>query len=74
MTLPSGVLSEGSHTFCMGVFFTVYYVVMMVAPRISGGIADRAGGAATALHVGDAMWVASIVALILFRRQNGSGG
>jgi len=69
MTLPSLVLPPESRTFGMGVFFTVYYAVMMVAPRIAGGLADRTGDAAVAFHAGAAMAVAGIVALEAFRRS-----
>jgi MFS family permease len=68
MTLPSAILSPQSRTFGMGVFFSVYYGAMMVAPRIAGGMADRAGNAGVAFFVGAVMSVASIGALALFRR------
>jgi MFS family permease len=68
MTLPSAVLPAQSRTFGMGVFYSVYYAVMMIAPRLAGGVADRAGNAAVAFMAGAVMCVACIIALLLFRR------
>lgn len=72
MTLPSAVLSPENRTFGMGIFFMIYYGMMMVAPRIAGGIADRLGSANVALTVGAVVCVVSVLALVLFRqsRQN----
>ncbi len=67
MVLPSLVLSPPARTFGMGVFFTVYYLMMMIAPRIVGGLADRAGNAAVAVHVGAGLCGACVLALALFR-------
>lgn len=67
MTLPSVVLPPESRTFGMGVFFTIYYVVMMVAPRVAGGLADATGTAGIAIVLGAAMSVACVLALVLFR-------
>lgn len=68
MTLPSLVLPPHIRTLGMGVFFSVYYGVMMIAPRIVGGIADHASNSGVAVYAGVAMCLASIVALELFRR------
>ena len=70
MTLPSTILSPESRTFGMGVFFSVYYGTMMTAPRLVGGMADRAGSAGVAFVAGAVMSVASIAAFVLFRRAS----
>lgn len=70
MTLPSAVLPPESRTFGMGVFFSIYYVVMMIAPRVAGGVADRTGNAGVAFVAGAVMSVACIIALFLFRRAS----
>ncbi len=70
MTLPSAVLPPEARSFGMGVFFTIYYVVMMVAPRIAGGIAETRGDTGLALLLGAVMALASILALGLFRRAS----
>lgn len=72
MTLPSLVLPPEARTFGMGVFFSIYYGVMMIAPRIAGGLADSAGDTGAAFLLGAFMCVASIVALGLFRRSHSS--
>ena len=67
MTLPGTILAPQARAFGMGVFFTIYYVVMMVAPRVAGGIAERAGDPATAFHVGAVFAALAILSLALFR-------
>lgn len=60
MTLPSQVLSEQSRAFGMGVFFAVYYAVMMVGPAAAGAIADWSGFAESAFLMGSLMLAACI--------------
>jgi len=69
MTLPSDVLSPASRSFGMGVFFTIYYAIMMVGPRISGGLAEAADDAGMAILAGAVMSLAAAGALALFRRS-----
>ncbi|MEP0565050.1 MAG: hypothetical protein ABJC64_11650, partial [Paracoccaceae bacterium] len=69
MTLPSAVLSPEMRAFGMGVFFSIYYGVMMIAPRIAGSLADASGDVSTALLCGVAAALACIAALWLFRRN-----
>ena len=68
MALPSLVLAPAARVFGMGVFFSIYYAAMLVAPPLVGGIADRTGGAEAALWIGSAMLVVSVGALAVFRR------
>jgi len=68
MTLPAEVLTPQSRAFGMGVFFTVYYALMMVAPRVGGGIADATQDAGAAIIAGAAMSFGAAVALFMFRR------
>lgn len=70
MTLPADVLSPESRSFGMGVFFTIYYALMMVSPRIGGGLAQAAGDAGVAILAGAAMSLAAVVGLILFRKAS----
>jgi MFS family permease len=67
MALPSQVLSAEARTFGMGVFFTIYYGVMMVAPKIAGMLADWSGQASWAIYFGSLMSAVCIVSLVLFR-------
>jgi MFS family permease len=66
MTLPSSILPPASRTFGMGVFFSIYYVVMMVAPRVAGQLADWTGNAGIALIAGAGMAAFCILVLFLF--------
>ena len=68
MTLPSQVLAAEARSFGMGVFFTVYYALMMVAPAIAGSMAERSGDASVAFLLGATMLVICMVGLVLFRR------
>ena len=52
----------------MGVFFAVYYGLMMMAPAVAGALADRAGKADVAFVLGAVMLVICIAALAGFRR------
>ena len=67
MSLPSTILPAPSRAFGMGVFFTIYYAVMMAAPRIAGGLADSAGTVAAAFGLGIALCAVCLAALALFR-------
>jgi predicted MFS family arabinose efflux permease len=68
MTMPSQVLKPEARAFGMGVFFAVYYAVMMGGPTIGGGIAEMTGQAATAFFLGSAMLIVCVLALWAFRR------
>ena len=67
MTLPSEILSDQARAFGMGVFFSIYYGLMMIAPRIGGGAAETSGDAGLAILVGAGMSLAAAVALLGFR-------
>jgi MFS family permease len=68
MGLPSLVLSPQARAFGMGVFFTIYYAVFMVAPMFAGWLADLAGDAAMPFMLGVLMLLSCLAALWWFRR------
>lgn len=68
MTLPSQVLRPEARAFGMGLFFTLYYGVMMVAPTLAGAIAERMGSAGAAFLLGAAVLAVGVAALGGFRR------
>lgn len=68
MTMPSQVLRPEARAFGMGVFFAVYYAVMMGGPTIGGGIAEMTGQAATVFFLGSTMLIVCVLALWAFRR------
>jgi MFS family permease len=67
MTLPGTVLAPAMRSYGVGVFWTVYYVVMMLAPPVAGYVAERAGSVGAALMTGVVFCGVSIAALWLFR-------
>lgn len=69
MTMPSQVLRPEARAFGMGVFFAVYYAVMMVGPALGGAVSDWTGNAGTAFILGAAMLCASVVAHWAFMRS-----
>ncbi|ANW01481.1 CynX/NimT family MFS transporter [Bradyrhizobium icense] len=68
MSLPARVLEPQTRAIGMGIFFTVFYVVMMLGPAIAGAIAKWAGSAAAALDFGTAALLACPVLLWGYNR------
>lgn len=68
MTLPAEVLSPKSRAMGMGVFFSIYYALMMIGPRVGGGFAESTGDAGTAILAGAVMSLGAAAALVAFRR------
>ena len=54
MSLPARVLGPETRAVGMGIYFTVYYVGMFVAPAAAGWLAARLGGASAAFDFGAA--------------------
>ena len=67
MTLPAAILRPDSRALGMGVFFSIYYALMMAGPAIAGALADRAGEAGVTFLFGSALLIACIPALGIFR-------
>lgn len=67
MTLPSVVLPPPIRTFGMGVFFMVYYLVMTIAPRLAGSMADASGQVETVFWLAAVLSLAAQGCLVLFR-------
>ncbi len=68
MTLPSLILPPEARAFGMGVFYSIYYGVMVVAPILAGGMADHAGNVGVVFVLGGLMLVVCMAALGFFRR------
>lgn len=68
VSMPAQILETESRAFGMGVYYSIYYALMMVAPGLAGMIADRAGSIGAAFLFGAALLVAGMVALGAFRR------
>jgi MFS family permease len=68
MSLPARVLEQGTRPIGMGIFYTIYYAGMLVAPAIAGKLSTTAGGPSAALDFGAAALLLCPVILWLFRR------
>ena len=67
MALPSRILDADRRAVGMGVFYTLYYVVVVVAPMIAGALADRFKSTAVAFDLGTICLLAAGAFLALFR-------
>lgn len=68
MALPSDVLPPEGRALGMGIFFSIYYGVMMVGPALAGGMADRTGNPDVAILIGGGILVVCLAVFALFRR------
>jgi len=67
MSLPSRVLAPGNRAVGMGVFYTLYYAVVVVGPLVAGSLANLFGRINIAFDLGAGMLVGCAVLLVLFR-------
>ena len=78
MYQASKAVSEGrvsyprpeSRTFETGVYYSLYYALMMAEHAIAGVIADRTGSIGSAFVFGSLMLIVNMVALVVFRRAS----
>ena len=68
MSLPARVLVPATRSIGMGIFFTVYYIAMMLGPVIGGACAKWTGSAAAALDFGAVALIAGPLLLWVFNR------
>jgi MFS family permease len=68
MSLPPRVLAPATRAIGMGIFFTIYYVAMMLGPVIGGACAKWTGSAAAALDFGVVALLACPLLLWTFNR------
>ena len=67
MGLPAKVLNQGNSAFGMGLFFTIYYLVMVLSPFFAGWFSDVQGTASFALFIGIGMLGLALLSLFLFQ-------
>src|SRR5262249_40669663 len=72
MSLPARMLLPETRAVGMGVFYTVFYVINVVAPWLGGCAASVAESSRAALDLGAAMVFASCAVFWLFERLVGS--
>lgn len=68
MSLPPRVLTPGTRAVGMGLFYTAYYVAMMLGPVLAGLCAARYGSASAALNFGAAALLACPAILLVLNR------
>lgn len=68
MSLPARVLEPATRALGMGIFFTVFYTGMFIAPAIAGWLATRLGTAGAAFDLGSATVLIGIALVWVFRR------
>ena len=71
MSLPAAVLGVETRAIGMGIFYTMFYLVTVIAPLFGGWLADLTVGARVTFDIGAAALVVCCFALILFRRLAG---
>lgn len=69
MSLPSRILLPGNRAVGMGVFFTIFYMFVVLGPLAAGYLADLTGRISIAFDIGTLMLIACIVLLMVFRHQ-----
>jgi predicted MFS family arabinose efflux permease len=72
MSLPPRVLAPTTRAIGMGIFFTIYYIAMMLGPVIGGACAKWTGSAAAALDFGVVALLACPLLLWTFNRIGAS--
>jgi MFS family permease len=68
LALPARVLSPATRAIGMGIFYTMYYVTMMLGPPIAGAAAKWTGSAAAALDFGALVLAICPLLLVVFNR------
>ena len=66
VALPGEALSARSRSTGFGLFYTLFYAGMGLAPVVAGYLVDRSGGAA-ALWLAAVLWLSALPALWVFR-------
>ena len=69
MSLPARALAPPTRALGMGLFYTVYYATMLIAPWLGGKLALWAGSAGAALGLGSAALLACPILLWGFERR-----
>lgn len=67
MALPTRVLGPGTRAIGMGIFFTLYYLCMVVFPMLSGTLAEATGSADAAFLLGIALLAVTAAGTLALR-------
>lgn len=68
MSLPSAVLQIETRAVGMGIFFTMFYLSVVLGPLIGGRLAEAIGSTSVTFDLGAGMLILCCVALWLFER------
>lgn len=68
MSLPARVLAPETRALGMGVFYTLFYAFVIIAPLIAGALLDWTGWDGAAMDLGAALMLLGIGLLALFER------
>lgn len=68
MSLPSAVLQVETRAVGMGIFFTLFYISVVLGPLVGGRLAEAVGSTSVTFDFGAAMLVACCAALWFFER------
>jgi MFS family permease len=68
LSLPARVLAPQTRAIGMGIFYTLYYAIMMLGPVAAGAMAKWTGGAAAGFDFGAASLLACPALLFAFNR------
>jgi len=74
MSLPARALSPATRAVGMGIFFTIYFIAMMLGPVIGGACAKWTGSAAAAFDFGVVALLACPLLLWAFNRIGAQSG
>jgi len=69
VSMPGKILSAEARTFGTGIYYSLYYAVMMIAPPFAGILADYAGGATVTFVFGSVLSALSLAMLALYQRS-----
>ena len=72
VAMPGLVLSPETRAFGTGVFYSIYYLQMMIAPALAGALADHLGDVNVAFVLGAAMMLVAIIAHWAFQQTASS--
>jgi MFS family permease len=66
MALPSRVLQSNERATGMGLFYTIYYLIMVLGPVIAGAVAKRFSSTTLAFQIGAAFMALGVGCFLLF--------
>jgi MFS family permease len=68
VAMPGLILAPETRAFGTGIFYSMYYLIMMIAPTVAGGLADAMSDVNVAFILGSAMMLVAIIAHWAFQQ------